>query len=133
MDYYNVSLHGFFSFFMIFFSKWSLSILLCIFLKKHCGLLQCFPTWFLFCYSISPHVFFQNYLCRIFLKYWAGWEFNFNFPHMFFSHLFPFFCFFFFQNCLLLLFFKIFLELFLLTFFFFIMELVENLVCSFFL
>jgi hypothetical protein len=35
---------------------------------KHCGLLQRFPIWFLFCYSISSCVFFQNSLCRFFFN-----------------------------------------------------------------
>jgi hypothetical protein len=34
--------------------------------KKHCGLLQYFPTWFLFCYSISSHVFFKLSLLNFF-------------------------------------------------------------------
>jgi hypothetical protein len=70
MNCYNISLHDFLSFFLwIFFFKmifvnfnffilsW-LRILFRSLKKKHCGLLQCFPTWFLFYYSVSPHVFF---------------------------------------------------------------------------
>jgi len=115
MDYYNVFLYGFcFLFLWIFFFKmvfidfiffilsW-LIILLRNFFLKHCWLLQCFFTWFLFCYNVSPHVFFLNYLCRFFLKYWAGWEFSFNFPHMFFFYFFFILFFSFFKkHCLLL-------------------------------
>jgi hypothetical protein len=62
---------------------------------KHCGLLQCFPTWFLFSKSISPHVFFQNYLCRFFFNIELVENLVLTFPTCFFFHL---FCFFFFPK-----------------------------------
>jgi len=108
MDYYNVSLHAFFYFFYessFFFPKWSLSILFRSFSLKHCGLLQCFPTWFLFCYSVFPHVFFQNYLYWIFFNIELVENSALTFPTCFF---FIFLFAFFFQNCLLLLLFSIF-------------------------
>jgi len=91
LDWYNVSLHGFLlniffqnylcQFFFIL--SW-LRIELCSYLKQ-CRLLQCFPTWFLPCYSVSPHVFlidvfFPNiFLSNLFFSYWAGWQFSFFF------------------------------------------------------
>jgi len=84
-------------------------------------LLQCFPTWFLFCYNVSPDVFFfQNYLCRFFKKNIELVEsIALTFPTCF-SIFFICFLLFFFQNCLLLLLllFIFFSKLFLLIFFF---------------
>jgi len=95
MNYYNVSLHGYFYFFMnlfslFFFSKWSLSILLCNFFLTHHGLLQCFPTWFLFCYNVFPHIFFQNYLRRFFFNIELVENSALTFPACFFSICFHF-------------------------------------------
>jgi len=72
-----------------------------------------FPTWFLFCCSVSPHVFFLNYLSRI---YFFNIELVENlalaFPICF---VFPFFFLFCFlpKNCLFFVFFsKLFLSIF---------------------
>jgi hypothetical protein len=86
-----------------------------------------FPPWFLFCYNVSPHVFFLNYLCRFFFNIELVENSALTFPtcfffHFFFSFVFPklsssfffFFFLFFFQNCFC-------------WFYFFNMELVENL------
>jgi hypothetical protein len=77
----NYLLFFYFFVFIFFFSKLSLSILFfyywtgwefsfitffCFFSLKHCWLLQYFPTWFLFYYSVFPHVFFHKI---IFVKF----------------------------------------------------------------
>ena len=118
MDYYNVSLHGFF-FMILFFPKWSLSILLRNFFFKTLWIVIVFPPWFLFCYNVSPHVFFLNYLCRFFFNIELVENSALTFPTCFFFSLFFFFCFskivFFF---LFFLFFVFFSKLFLLILFF---------------
>jgi hypothetical protein len=64
-----------------------------------------FPPWFLFCYNVSPHVFFLNYLCRFFFNIELVENSALTFPTCFFFH---FFFLLFFQNCLLLSFFSFF-------------------------
>ena len=68
MYYYNISPHGFFfTNYYFFFQNDLCQFCFVVFSLKHSELLQCFPTWFLFCYSVSPHVFFfQNYVCQIY-------------------------------------------------------------------
>jgi len=129
MDYYNISLHGFF--FYEFCSSFSskkvfIGFASLFFSLKHCGLLQCFPTWFLFSKSISPHVFFQNYLCRFFFNIELVENLVLTFPTCFFFFVLIFF----FQNCLLIFLFFFFVFFFqncFCWFYFFNMELVENL------
>ena len=77
------------------------------------------PTWFLFCCSVSQHIFLKNYLYRI---YFFNIELtdNITFPHMFFL----FFYFFFFSK--LSFFTYIFFQNYF-CWFFFTIELVENL------
>jgi len=135
MDYYNVSLHGFFLwiffFFFFFFSKWSLSILffsywadwefyfVVFFLNtvdcynvSHMVfvLLQCFPTCFFF-KTIFVYFFFNIELIE---------NLALTFPTCFFFHFFSKIVFFF---SFFVFFFS---ELFLLIYFF-NMELIENL------
>ena len=132
MNCYNVSLYGFFSFFYeFFFPKWSLSILFfsywagwefcfMFFLKKqHCGLLKCFPIWFLFCYSVYPHVFFSKLsLLNFFFNIELVENLALTFPTCFFS-LFKFFFLLFFSKIVFFFhFFMFFSELFLLILFF---------------
>jgi hypothetical protein len=69
----------------IFFS-W-LQILLCSFFFK-LTLLQSFPVWFLFCYSISPHVFFSKLFLSIFFNIELIENLALTFPTCFFFHFF---------------------------------------------
>ena len=87
MDYYNVSLHGFFfyQFFSFFFPNSLCRFFFVIFSLKHCGLLQCFLIWFLFA-IVFPHMFFSKI---IFIKFFFNIELVENsaltFPTCFFS------------------------------------------------
>jgi hypothetical protein len=102
MDCYNVSLYGFFFFiFMNFFFKiifvdfifFHIELVenFVSFKKKHCGLLQYFPTWFLFCYSVSSHVFFKLSLLNFFYNIELVKNLALTFPTYFIFHLFSFF------------------------------------------
>ena len=106
MDYYNVSLHGFFyEFFLLFFFQNSLCRfcfvvfffktlwIVIIFLHIVFVLLQCFLT-----------CFFLNNLCRIFFNIELVENSVLIFPTCFFPIFLLFFYCFFFQNCLLLFF-----------------------------
>jgi len=129
MYYYNISPHGFFfTNYYFFFQNDLCQFCFVVFSLKHSELLQCFPTWFLFCYSVSPH-FFQNYLCQIFFNIELVKNSALTFLTCFFSVLF-FICFSFFsQNCLLFFFnfLCFFFQNCFCLFYFFNMELVENL------
>jgi len=132
VDCFNISIHSFF-FFLWFFFKWSLLILFFSywagwefnfvdFSKKN--IVNCYsvsPTWFLFCCSVSPHVFFLNHLYWI---YFFNIELVENLALAFPTCFFFLFCFFS-KNCLL--FFVCFFRI-VLSIFFFTIELVENLV-----
>jgi hypothetical protein len=115
MDYYNIFLQGFFFnelfffFFkmvlsILFFSYWvSWEICFVVFFLKYCRLLQCFPTWFLYCYSVSPHIcFFKIIFVEIFFNIKLAKNLALTFPTCFFF----IFLLFFFQNWLF--FFRIF-------------------------
>jgi len=59
---------------------------------KHCGLLQRFSTWFLFCYSVFQHVFFSKLsLSNIFFNIELVENLALTFPTCFFSCFFLFF------------------------------------------
>jgi hypothetical protein len=107
MDCYNVFLHDFFYDFFFkdlcrfyFFHIELVENFASWLKKKQCGLLQCFATWFLFCYSISPYVFFKIIFVEFFFNIKLVGNLTLTFPTCFF---FLFFCFFF-QNFLLLFF-----------------------------
>jgi len=46
---------------------------------KHCGLLQCFLTWFFFFHFFMIVFFFRIVFVDFFSSYWADWEFSFVF------------------------------------------------------
>ena len=109
----------FMNFFLLFFSKWSLSILLRSFFLKNT--VDCYNvSLYCFCFAtVFSRMCFLNYLCQI---YFFNIELIENsaltFPTPFFFHFFVFF----FQNCLLLplfFFFYLFVFLFQKTFCYF--------------
>jgi len=111
VDYYNISLHGFF--FYDFFSNWSLSIFFLywaswefsfvVFSKITLWIVTVFsPHGFCFAAVFSHMFFLKLSLSNLFFQYLAGWELSFNFPHNFFPFILFyskivlfFFCFFF--------------------------------------
>ena len=106
MDYYNVSLHGLFFMNCFFFLKMVfVDFASQFFSLKYCGLLQYFPILFLFCYSVSPHVFFLIIFVDFFFNIELVENSDLTFPACFFFHLFllffqklsSFFCVFFFR------------------------------------
>jgi hypothetical protein len=110
------------NFFLLFFFKMVFVISLCSFFSlKHCELLQCFPTWFLFCYSVSHMFFFKIIFVEFFFNIELVENSTLTFPTCFFL--------FFFQNCHLLFFLCFFFQNCFCRFYFF--ELVQNL-ASFF-
>ena len=101
------------------------------FKKKHCGLLQYFPTWFLFCYSVSSHVFFKIIFVEFFYNIELVKNLALTFPTYFIFHLFSIFVLFFFSKIIFFLLF--FFQNCFCRFYFFNIELVENLALYFFL
>jgi hypothetical protein len=122
MVFFSLSFLSFFFFFQndlcwFYFSHFELveNFTSLFFSFKHCGLLQCFSTWFVFCYSVFQHVFFFKLsLSNIFFNIEVVENLALTFPTCFFSCFFLFF----FQNYLLLFFFVFFPELFLSILFF---------------
>jgi hypothetical protein len=80
-------------YFLIFFFKlsWLKILLHSFFKKKHYGLLQCFPTRFLFCYSASSHVFFLKLSLSIFFNIELVENLALTFPACLFFYFFSFF------------------------------------------
>jgi len=106
MNYYNIFLHGFFyeffSFFfkmvfedLIFFILSWLRILLRRFFLKTLWIVTCFPTWFLFCYSVSPHIFFKIIFVDFFFNIKLVENLAITFPTCFFYFFYFVFAFFF--------------------------------------
>jgi len=107
VDYYNIFLYGFFLFFMIFFSNWSLSnffflywagweFSFVVFSKITLWIATMFPPYD-FCFAaVFLHMFFlKNYLCRIYffnIKLVESWALAFPI-YFYFKIVFFYFCF----------------------------------------